>query len=268
MLELIEYSVKEFYLGIPDLFLLGVFFFLLSSLVKGKNVFSAIRSSLSSSVFNIALMLLNVIVLPPVIFLLSIDAVGDDLVFISPEIWKNLPWVFVVFCSVFAGDFIGYWRHRLEHSRMLWPSHSIHHSDTKMTWLTLHRFHPINRLTTYIVDSSVLLSLGFPLYAVMASNLVRHYYGYFIHADLPWVYGKWSLVFVSPVMHRWHHADNPSAYNTNYATIFSVFDRLFGTYYVPRVCDVELGSSDIGSSSFLKQMLYPFRLSSYVKSNE
>jgi sterol desaturase/sphingolipid hydroxylase (fatty acid hydroxylase superfamily) len=69
-------------------------------------------------------------------------------------------------------------------------------------------------------------------------------------------------------MHRWHHADASYAYNTNYATVFSVFDRAFGTYRVPRICDIPLGASNIGERGFLKQMLYPFVPSSYIKSNK
>jgi sterol desaturase/sphingolipid hydroxylase (fatty acid hydroxylase superfamily) len=48
--------------------------------------------------------------------------------------------------------------------------------------------------------------LGFPSYAIIANNLVRHYYGYYVHADLPWTHGKLGKIFVSPAMHRWHHA--------------------------------------------------------------
>jgi len=104
------------------------------------------------------------------------------------------------FIAVFAGDFIGYWRHRLEHSQWLWPSHAIHHSDTEMTWLTLLRFHPINRLSSLILDYAFLLMLGLPPYALIVNNLVRHYYGMVIHADLPWTYGRlldWTAKFLA-----------------------------------------------------------------------
>ena len=56
------------------------------------------------------------------------------------------------------------------------------------------------------IDTSLLAMLGFPTWALVANSLVRHYYGEFIHADLPWMYGRFTSLFVSPVMHRWHHA--------------------------------------------------------------
>ena len=60
------------------------------------------------------------------------------------------------------GDFFSYWRHRLEHTRLLWPAHAIHHSDTDLTWLTIGRFHPIDRVVTCTVDIALLALLGFP----------------------------------------------------------------------------------------------------------
>ena len=141
----------------------------------------------------------------------------------------------------------------------------MHHSDTHMSWLTLQRFHPFNRVTTAIIDAGLLMSLGFPPYSLVANSLVRHYYGYFIHADLPWNYGVWNKVFVSPVMHQWHHANEPAAYNTNFATVFSVFDRAFGTYRVPSLCNIPLGISYNVGGNIWGQLLYPLKLSSYFK---
>jgi sterol desaturase/sphingolipid hydroxylase (fatty acid hydroxylase superfamily) len=171
----------------------------------------------------------------------------------------------LILVAVFLGDFIGYWRHRLEHTVFFWPSHLIHHSDANMTWLTLERFHPINRLSTFIIDSTCLLILGLPPFAIVANNLVRHYYGFFIHADVPWTYGKLGLLFVSPVMHRWHHAEEKAAHKTNFATVFSVFDIAFGTFRVPGQCNVTLGVKGKSSATLISQLIYPFRISSYQR---
>ena len=161
---------------------------------------------------------------------------------------------------LFLGDFVSYWRHRVEHTRWFWPAHVIHHSDTDMTWLTLSRFHPINRVTTAVIDTFALALLGFPTWALVANNLVRHYYGEFIHADLPWMYGRLRTVFVSPVMHRWHHARDVTGTGSNFATVFSVFDRAFGTYYVPGLCNVPLGVTDdqYPGPGVLRHLLHPF----------
>jgi len=127
-----------------------------------------------------------------------------------------------------------------------------------MNWLTQARFHPVNRLTTGCIDACVLTMLGLPLWAVVVSELVRHYYGELIHADLPWTYGRLGVVFVSPVMHQWHHARDVVGAGSNFATVFSVFDRVFGTHYVPGACNVPLGVNDDVGTSLWRQLLFPF----------
>jgi sterol desaturase/sphingolipid hydroxylase (fatty acid hydroxylase superfamily) len=182
------------------------------------------------------------------------------LTLIDPNTWTIWPAWGVVTVAIFAGDFIGYWRHRLEHTPPLWPAHAIHHSDTAMTWTTGLRFHPINRFSTALIDTGVLALLGFPPWALAANNLVRHYYGLFIHADLPWTYGLLGRVFVSPVMHRWHHVRDGRGVGANFATLFSVFDQVFRTYYAPGPCSAPLGvPASIGRGA-LAQLIWPFRV--------
>ena len=247
----------------------AAFFLVLAFLVKGKRAAQDISRAVPETGLNAQLILFNLIFVTPLLALLVIlltdMAKSMGFVSIGTEFWAQLPFGLTLFAAVFIGDFVGYWRHRFEHCRLLWPSHAIHHSDTQMTWFTLERFHPINRVTTVVIDSGALLLLGFPEEAILANNLVRHYYGYLIHADLPWRYGPLAYLFVSPVMHRWHHAADVEAYNTNYATVFSVFDRAFGTYRVPGPCDVALGVDDNMGSGLFGQLSYPFRGRSYKR---
>ena len=242
-------------------------FFLLGCIVKGKTLFTDIARAASESSLNIQIGLFNLIFIAPLIAMAALALehayLTLGLSLIDPAIWLSLPGWMVLFIGVFIGDFIGYWRHRLEHTPLLWPSHAVHHSDTEMTWLALERFHPINRFTTFFVDTVALILLGLPIEAVVANNLVRHYYGYFIHADLPWTYGPLAYIFVSPAMHRWHHAADPAAFDTNYATVFSVFDRAFGTYRVPGPCTAPLGVTDRMSPTLAGQLGYAFSPRAY-----
>ncbi|RED51606.1 sterol desaturase family protein [Aestuariispira insulae] len=260
-------TIDTVLLALEALIYPAVGFLLLALLVKRGNAIREIAKAIPETGINLGLVIFNAILVTPVIAGIAIlfselfDAQGYRV--IDPGVWRELPFVLTLFLAIFIGDFTGYWRHRLEHCRWLWPAHAVHHSDTEMTWLTLERFHPLNRLTTYMIDSAVLLWLGFPPEALLANNLVRHYYGYLIHADLPWRYGFFDRIFVSPTMHRWHHADDPRAFNTNYATVFSLFDRAFGTYRVPGPCDAPLGvSADMGQG-IAGQLAYPLRLKPY-----
>jgi sterol desaturase/sphingolipid hydroxylase (fatty acid hydroxylase superfamily) len=162
------------------------------------------------------------------------------------------------FLVVVVGDFAGYWRHRAQHTPWLWPAHAVHHSDRRLTWTSLDRMHPLDRLGT-AMDTFVLTALGFPVWAIALNNMVRHYYGYAIHTDAPWTFGKASLLLNSPAMHRWHHARHITS-GCNFATVFAVWDRLFGTFHQPGPCDAPLGvEEDLGEGA-AAQYAYPFRV--------
>lgn len=163
-----------------------------------------------------------------------------------------------VLLAVFVGDFVSYWRHRLEHTGWFWKVHIMHHSDRQMNWTTIYRFHPINRLTTVIIDGGALALIGFPWWALAINALVRHYYGAFVHVNLPWTFGRLSWIFVSPAMHRWHHVLEGDGVGKNFATVFSIFDRVFRTYHCPGPCSSSLGVSGVYDRQMLWQFLVPF----------
>lgn len=267
--EFLLQSAGSLYQAATSLAAPATFFFLLGFAIKRRALFTDMRRATYESGLNLSIAAFNVIFIVPVLVLVSnglhatISALGLPIV--GPQWWQNLPSIIVVLLAIFIGDFVGYWRHRLEHTPLLWPSHAVHHSDTEMTWLTLERFHPINRITSFLIDNAALLALGFPPYAIVAKSLVRHYYGYLIHADLPWTYDRWSYVFVSPAMHRWHHAADSRAFNSNFATVFSVFDRFFGTYYVPGPCNSALGVTDSMDPTLAGQLSYAFSPRAYSR---
>lgn len=231
---------------------------------KGREAFEAAMRAIVEVRLNLAFYFFDGLFVAPLlgVMIAFIRAFISDhsLMLVNESIWEaaGLPVTFIA--ALFIGDCISYWRHRIEHTRWFWPAHVIHHSDTDMTWLTLARFHPINRVTTAAIDVSLLALLGCPTWALIANNLVRHYYGEFIHADLPWMYGRFASVFVSPVMHRWHHARDVTGTGSNFATVFSVFDRWFGTYYVPGLCNVPLGVTDdqYPGKGLIRHLVHPF----------
>ena len=262
LVDIVSYGAQALWAGLQALVLPTAFFAALALLLKRREVFTGLRRAAGEIRLNLGLYTIDTLLVVPFLGVLAggLHAVMVDANLVLPfSPWASIGPYATLFAVVFIGDFVGYWRHRLEHTQLLWPSHAIHHSDTEMNWLTLQRFHPVNRITTTLIDSSVLLALGFPAWAAVANGLVRHYYGYFIHADLPWTYGPLGKVFVSPAMHRWHHAKEYRYAGTNFATVFSVFDLAFGTFSVPGPCDVELGlEADMGTGVG-GQLSYPFR---------
>lgn len=244
-----------------DLLLPALIFAAIALAVRGIAALRTARAASDEVRTNLILFTLDIIFVTPVLALL-LGATGAWLqrhgLTLPANTWEALPVWLVGFIAVFAGDFVAYWRHRFEHTNALWPTHAIHHSDTAMTWTTGLRFHPFNRLTTALIDTTALALLGLPIWALVANNLIRHYYGLFIHMDLPWTYGALSRVFVSPAMHRWHHIRDANGAGANFATVFSVFDQAFGTYHVPGPCNVPPGVREVIGKSAWRQLLWPF----------
>jgi sterol desaturase/sphingolipid hydroxylase (fatty acid hydroxylase superfamily) len=261
VIEFLKSTAESLWIGAQILLLSASVFALLALVIKGREAIRAAQKAARESRVNLTLAFLDALMVAPFIGILA-QAVRSfvswsGLSLLPVSAWESLGAVPTVFAVIFIGDFVSYWRHRLEHTRLLWPAHAVHHSDTEMTWLTLQRFHPINRATTSAVDIFGLALLGFPDWALVANVMLRHYYGEFIHADLPWTYGPLKGVFVSPVMHRWHHARDVQGAGSNFATVFAVFDRTFGTYHCPGLCTVPLGVNDEMGQGTIGQLLYP-----------
>lgn len=248
--------------ALAALVFLGLFFAALARLAKPKTWIEDGKAALPESRINMVLSVIDQLTITPAIAVfvawLSTKARDQGLQLDTPALWASIGPGPTLFATVFVGDFVGYWRHRAQHSRWLWPAHAVHHSDTRMTWFTLERMHPVDRFGSAL-DTVVLAALGFPFWAQAGNVFVRHYYGYFIHADVPWTFGKASWIINSPAMHRWHHARDVKGSGSNFATVFSVFDRAFGTFHQPGPCDVPLGvREDMGQGAW-GQYVHPLK---------
>lgn len=244
------------------LVLCAVVFVGLAWLTKGRAALADARAGAASTRINAAMFVVDTLAVGPVLALgvavLGAALAARGLQLHTAAIWSWMGRWPTVLAALVIGDAFGYWRHRAQHSRWFWPAHAVHHSDTHLNWFSLERVHPIDRIGS-LSDTVFLALLGFPPWALAANALARHYYGYFIHADLPWTFGRASLVLSSPVMHRWHHARDVEGSGCNFATFCSVWDRAFGTYHQPGPCTVPTGvREDVGRSA-LGQYAHPFK---------
>jgi sterol desaturase/sphingolipid hydroxylase (fatty acid hydroxylase superfamily) len=259
---LVSLVAKLAWLVLEPLLWPALAFGLLAIVVKGWDAFEAARHAATETRVTLLLYVFDLLLIGPplgiAVALIARTVERHSVTIVPGDVWASMGPA-AIFVTVFAGDFFSYWRHRLEHTRWLWPAHAIHHSDTEMTWLTGTRFHPVNRLVTAVIDNTLLALLGAPVWAITLNELFRHYYGEFIHADVPWTYGRAGAIFVSPAMHRWHHARDVKGAGSNFATIFSVFDRAFGTHHVPGPCNVPLGVTDDIGPGAARQLTYPFK---------
>lgn len=213
---------------------IAAFFLALSAITKRGSLARAWRTARPEAATNCGLYILNYVILAP-LFILAARAVAD----VVPGIealtahWNALPEPVAVLGAIVAIDVVAYWRHRLGHTRAIWRWHATHHADEALNWFSVTRKHPVDKLLEMTLDSILALALGVPVWAIVVANIVRGWWGYFIHADVPWTLGPLRRVLVSPAAHRLHHARDEALMGTNFANTFAFIDLVFGTFADP-----------------------------------
>lgn len=144
------------------------------------------------------------------------------------------PWAFILL-GLLLLDLIGAWLvHFLQHKiKWMWKFHLVHHADTFVDASTANRHHPGESVFRFVFTVLAVLITGAPIWLVMLYQTLSVLISQFNHANirLPDAADKViSLVLVSPNMHKVHHHYVQPYTDSNYANIFSVWDRLFGTY--------------------------------------
>ena len=153
--------------------------------------------------------------------------------------WVTLPFWAEVLLGLLLLDLIGaYFIHWLEHQvKVMWQFHVVHHSDTNVDTTTANRHHPGESVFRAVFTTLAVLIAGAPLWLVFLYQSISVVLSQFNHANihLPERINRiLSWVFVTPNMHHVHHHHTQPLTDTNYGNIFSVWDRLFGTFaYVP-----------------------------------
>ena len=132
-------------------------------------------------------------------------------------------------------DLIGaYLAHLVEHKvKFLWKFHLIHHTDTWIDTTSANRHHPGESVIRFIFTVLAVLIVGSPMWMVFLYQSLSVVFSQFNHANIPLpktVDKLLSYFIISPDMHKVHHHYKLPYTDSNYGNIFSVWDRLFGTY--------------------------------------
>ena len=173
-------------------------------------------------------------------------------------LWLKLPVVLLV------SDFGAYWAHRASHVfPLLWRFHALHHSAEQLDWLVNTRAHPVDIVFTRLSGLVPVYLLGLaqasgnridPAVALVA--IFGTLWTFFIHANIRARLGPLEWLISSPAFHHWHHT-NDEHRDHNFAAIFPVFDRLFGTIWLPKQWPPAYGIDAKTSPSLAGQLFDP-----------
>ena len=143
-------------------------------------------------------------------------------------------WLYVLLGVLFLDFFGAYLAHLVEHKvKPLWMVHLVHHSDHKVDTTTANRHHPIESIIRFIFTLIGVFLVGTPIAIVMLYQSMSLVFTQLTHANIkmPKKLDKvLSYVIVSPDMHKIHHHNMLPYTDSNYGNIFSIWDRLLGTY--------------------------------------
>src|SRR5438270_11311619 len=139
-----------------------------------------------------------------------------------------------VVLGVIALDLWKYCEHRVMHGfPLLWRFHLVHHSDTSVDFTTTERHHPIEVAFSSVVLLAVIYVLAVPPLAVVIFVLFGTVVTFASHANLR-LPGRIDRILrwliVTPSVHVIHHSAMRDETDSNYGAIFTIWDRLFGTY--------------------------------------
>ncbi len=137
-------------------------------------------------------------------------------------------WVWIL--AIIGDDFTFYWHHRWSHEiRILWAAHVVHHSSTFFNFSTGLR----NGWAVLLYKHFWWLwmpALGFEPAMVITALFINSIYQFTLHTRNIRRFWLPGTVFVTPWFHEVHHASNVQYLDKNYAGIFILWDRIFGTF--------------------------------------
>ena len=179
--------------------------------------------------------------------------------------WIPIPFALKIILGLFLIDLADYWFHRFDHKvPVLWRFHRVHHSDTSMDASTAIRAYPtelfyftIGELIISVIFGLDILSMNIFLFILLPVLFVQH-----TNIEYPiWFDRAFGWLLMMPNFHKVHHDQNPYYTDSNYGTLFIIWDKLFGTFRNKPVQEINYGLQEFEGNrkqSFQYLMQSPF----------
>jgi len=127
-------------------------------------------------------------------------------------------------------DFFYYWFHRKSHEvNAFWAAHIVHHSSEEYNLTTALRQAWFQNSFSWVFYLP-LAFMGFSPAMFITIKAINLVYQFWIHTKLIGKMGFLELFMNTPSHHRVHHGKNPKYLDKNYAAVFIIWDRMFGTF--------------------------------------
>ena len=146
-----------------------------------------------------------------------------------------MPIVIYALVGLLLLDFIGaYIAHYVQHRvKWMWRFHLIHHTDVYIDTTSANRHHPGESVIRFVFTILAVLFIGSPMWMIFLYQSLSVVFSQFNHANIPIpkkIDRFLSWFIISPDMHKVHHHYMLPYTDSNYGNIFSIWDRIFGTF--------------------------------------
>lgn len=172
----------------------------------------------------------------------------------------GLPFALQIMLAFTLWEFGLYWSHRFMHGPA-WRYHVLHHKLRRLSWINSGYGHPVGFFLTSVFSYGMLALSGAPADVLLFTGYLSLSINFISHANVDMKMGYLNLVLNTPELHRWHHVREPASSGRNFGTQLTVWDIVFGTYYLPkgRLPGRTLGDDTPVPAGFFAQWLAPFR---------
>ena len=139
-------------------------------------------------------------------------------------------WWTVGLCLVLA-DIAYYWEHRVAHRIGIgWATHTVHHSSPYFNISVAYRHGPLDAVFG-LPFHLPLAVLGFDPVLILFCEMMVQLYQTALHTETIGKFPRFiEAVMNTPSHHRVHHGSNRQYIDKNYAGIFIIWDKIFGTF--------------------------------------
>lgn len=136
-----------------------------------------------------------------------------------------------IICCIILADLAYYWEHRFLHMNGFgWATHTVHHSSPHFNISVAYRHGPMDWFFPLFFHLPLVI-LGFHPFVIFLAEIIVQVYQTLLHTEtvkkLP---RPIEAIFNTPSHHRVHHATNKQYLDKNYAGIFIIWDKMFGTF--------------------------------------
>lgn len=264
IIKIMEDLIKSLEQGIPIIIILSLTLFMsLESLIPFFTQSAYRKKQRWHNIGNLALIFVFNAVLSGIVSYSITKASNTQFGFLY---FLHLPFWLALILGMILADLNGYIAHRLYHViPLFWRFHRVHHSDTELDASSALRMHPFEFIFQASTQAIILPILGvskasFVIYVAFSLPLfiINH-----SNIRFPSWYEKYvSLILITPDWHRVHHSSFQPETDSNFADVFTFWDRLFGTHKSKKTTEIEYGLEtlrDKADQTFWGMLKTPFK---------